>query len=154
MKKTVTALSVAVLAAFGTQAVMAQSASSPSRAEVKKETAEANKAGQIPGTGMSNVPADATGSQSPRAKAATSTTTRSDRKAATAEANKSGQIPGSGTGPSADAAGQESPREKAATSTTTRADRKAATAEANKSGQIPGTTTGGTPAEATTAPKK
>lgn len=98
MKKTVTALSVAVLAAFGSQAVLAQSASSPSREEVKKATAEANKSGQIPGSGVSNVPADAAGSQSPKQKAATSTTTRADRKAATAEANKAGQIPGSTTG--------------------------------------------------------
>ena len=48
MKKTVTALTVAVLAVFGTQAVVAQT---KSREEVKKETAEANKAGAIPGTG-------------------------------------------------------------------------------------------------------
>ena len=73
---------------------MAQTASSPSRADVKKETAEANKAGQIPGTGTSNVPGDAAGQQSPKQKAATSTTTRDDRKKTTAEANKAGAISG------------------------------------------------------------
>ena len=52
------------------------------------------------------------------------------------------------------AAGQTSPKEKAASSATTRDERKKTTAEANKAGAIPGTTTGGTPAEATTSPKK
>jgi hypothetical protein len=150
MKKTLTSLTVAVLALFGAQAMAQQS---PSRADVKKETAEANKAGQIPGTGTGNVPADAAGQQSPKAKAATSDTTRDARKAATAEANKAGQIPGSGTGPSADAVGQQSPKAAAAKSDTTRDARKAATAEANKAGQIPGTGTGPS-AEAGVAPKK
>ena len=93
MKKTLSSLTVAVIAAFAAQGAMAQAASSPTRAEVKKETAAANKAGQIPGTGVGNVPDAATGSQSPKEKAATSTTTRADRKAATAEANKAGTIP-------------------------------------------------------------
>jgi hypothetical protein len=148
MKKTLTSLSVAVLALFGAQAVMAQAASSPSRAEVKKATAEANKAGQIPGSG--------TGPSSDASPpiSAKSDMPRADVKKETAEANKSGAIAGTGTGKSADAAGQQSPKEKAATSTTTRDERKKTTAEANKAGAIPGTTTGGTPAEATTAPKK
>ena len=51
MKKTLSSLTVAVIAAFAAQGAMAQAASSPSRADVKKETATANKAGQIPGTG-------------------------------------------------------------------------------------------------------
>ncbi len=72
------------------------------RAEVKKETAEANKAGQIPGTGGSNVPAAAVGTESPKERAATSTTTRAERKKDTAAANKAGQIPGTGVGESAD----------------------------------------------------
>ena len=76
MKKTLSSLTVAAIALFGAQAAMAQAASSPSRAEVKKETAAANKAGQIPGTGTSNVPAAAAGQQSPREQAATSTTSR------------------------------------------------------------------------------
>jgi Domain of unknown function (DUF4148) len=138
MKKTLSSLTVAVIAAFAAQGAMAQAASSPSRADVKKETATANKAGQIPGTGT-GPSADAAGQQSPKAKAATSDTTRDARKSTTAEANKAGQIAGTGTGPSADAAGQQSPKEKAATSTTTREDRKKATAEANKAGTIPQT---------------
>jgi hypothetical protein len=139
MKKTLSSLTVAAVALFAAQAVFAQS---PTRAEVKKETAEANKAGAIPGTGT-GAPADAAGTTSPKEKAATSTTTRADRKAATAEANKAGAIPGTGTGPSAQAAGQVSPKAAAATSDTTRDARKAATAEANKAGAIPGTGTGG-----------
>lgn len=140
MKKTLSSLTVAVLALFGAQAAMAQAASSPSRAEVKKETAEANKAGQIPGTGTSNVPDAAAGQQSPKQKAATSTTTRDDRKKTTAEANKAGQISGTGSSNVPDAAaGQQSPKQSAATSTTTRDDRKKTTAEANKAGTIPQT---------------
>ncbi len=140
MKKTLSSLTVAVIAAFAAQGAMAQAASSPSRADVKKETAEANKAGQIPGTGSSNVPDAATGQQSPKQKAATSTTTRDDRKKTTAEANKAGQISGTGTSNVPDAAaGQQSPKQSAATSTTTRDDRKKTTAEANKAGTIPQT---------------
>ena len=101
MNKTIASLTVSVLALFGAQAAMAQ-ASSPTRAEVKAETAAANKAGTIPGTG-GNVPADAAGQKSPKAAAATSDTTRDARKATTAEANKAGTIPGTGTGPSSEA---------------------------------------------------
>jgi hypothetical protein len=138
MKKTLSSLTVAAVALFSAHAVMAQTAASPSRADVKKETAEANKSGQIPGTGASNVPDAATGQQSPKEKAATSTTTRDARKATTAEANKAGDIPGTGVSnvPGA-AAGQQSPKQQAATSTVSRDDRKKATAEANKAGTIP-----------------
>jgi len=140
MKKTLSSLTVAVIAAFAAQGAMAQAASAPTRAEVKKETAAANKAGQIPGTGTANVPDAAAGQQSPKEKAATSTTTRDDRKKSTAAANKAGDIPGTGTAnvPAA-ATGQQSPAQAAATSTTTRDDRKAATAAANKAGTIPQT---------------
>jgi hypothetical protein len=138
MKKTLSSLTVAVIAAFAAQGAMAQAASSPSRADVKKETAAANKAGQIPGTGTSNVPDAAAGQQSPKEKSATSTTTRDDRKKTTAEANKAGAIQGTGTSSTPDAAaGQQSPKQQAATSTTTRDDRKKETAEANKAGTIP-----------------
>ena len=138
MKKTLSSLTVAALALFGAQAVMAQTAASPSRAEVKKETAEANKAGQIQGTGVGGTPDAAAGQQSPRDKAATSTTSRDDRKASTAAANKAGQIQGTGVGGTPDqAAGQQSPKEKAAQSTVSRDERKKATAEANKAGTIP-----------------
>jgi hypothetical protein len=142
MKKTLSSLTVAVIAAFAAQGAMAQTATSPSRADVKKETAAANKAGQIPGTGTSNVPDDAAGQQSPKQKAATTDTTRDDRKKTTAEANKAGAIPGTGTGVSADVAGTKSPKDAAATSTTTRDDRKKETAAANKAGAIAGTGTG------------
>jgi hypothetical protein len=136
MKKTLSSLTLAAVAVFAAQAAFAQS---PTREEVKKETAAANKAGQIPGTG-GNVPDAAAGQQSPKEKAATSTTTRDDRKKATAQANKAGDIPGTGVSnvPAA-AAGQQAPKEQAATSTTTRDDRKKATAEANKAGTIPQT---------------
>jgi hypothetical protein len=135
MKKTLSSLTLAAVAVFAAQAAFAQS---PTREEVKKETAAANKAGQIPGTG-GNVPDAAAGQQSPKQKAATTDTTRDARKQTTAEANKAGQIAGTGTGPSADAAGQKSPAQSAATSTTTRDDRKKETAAANKAGTIPQT---------------
>ena len=48
MKKTLSSLTVAVIAAFAAQGAMAQAASAPARADVKKETAAANKAGTIP----------------------------------------------------------------------------------------------------------
>jgi hypothetical protein len=133
MKKTLSLLAVAAAALFAAQAVMAQS---PSRAEVKKETAEANKAGAIPGTGT-GPSANVTPPIS-----AKSDTSRADVKKETAEANKAGQIAGTGTGPSAANMGETSPKQKAATSTTTRDDRKKTTAEANKAGAIPGTGTG------------
>ncbi len=137
MKKTLSSLTVAAIALFGAQAAMAQAAS-PSRAEVKKETAEANKAGQIPGTGVGNVPDQAAGQQSPREAAATSTTSRAERKADTAAANKAGDIPGTTVGGTpAAATGQQSPRDAAAKSTVSREDRKKATAAANKAGTIP-----------------
>ena len=138
MKKTLSSLTLAAVALFSAQAVVAQTAASPSRAEVKKETAEANKAGQIPGTGTSNVPQQATGQQSPREQAAQSTVSRDDRKQATAAANKAGDIPGTGTSNvPQQATGQQSPKDKAATSTVSRDDRKKATAAANKAGTIP-----------------
>ncbi len=134
MNKTIASLTVGALALFGAQAVLAQS---PTRAEVKAETAAANKAGAIPGTGSSNVPAAAAGAESPKEKAMTSDTTRAERKAKTAEANKAGAIPGTGSSnvPAA-AAGAESPKKQAMTSDTTRAQRKADTAAANKAGDI------------------
>jgi hypothetical protein len=143
MKKTLSSLTVAVIAAFAAQGAMAQTATAPSRADVKKETAAANKAGQIPGTGTSNVPDDAAGQQSPKQKAATTDTTRDDRKKTTAEANKAGAIPGTGVSNVPDSAtGQQAPKAAAATSTTTRDDRKKETAAANKAGAIAGTGTG------------
>jgi hypothetical protein len=138
MKKTLSSLTVAVIAAFAAQGAMAQTAASPTREEVKKETAAANKAGQIPGTGTANVPDAAAGQQSPKEKAATSTTTRDDRKKATAQANKAGDIQGTGvSNVPQQATGQQAPKAAAATSTTTRDDRKKETAAANKAGTIP-----------------
>jgi hypothetical protein len=139
MKKTLSSLTLAAVAVFAAQAAFAQS---PTREEVKKETAAANKAGAIPGTGT-GTPADAAGTMSPKQKAATTTTTRDDRKKDTAAANKAGDIPGTGVSnvPAA-AAGQQSPKAAAATTDTTRDARKTATAEANKAGAIPGTGTG------------
>ncbi len=130
MKKTLSSLAVAAAALFAAQAVLAQS---PARSDVKKETAEANKAGAIPGTGTgpsANVTPPVTSK---------SDTPRSDVKKETAEANKAGAIPGTGTGPSATTAGETSPKDKAATSTTSRDDRKKETAAANKAGTIPTT---------------
>jgi len=138
MKKTLSSLTVAVIAAFAAQGAMAQTAASPTRAEVKKETAAANKAGQIPGTGTSNMPDAAAGQQSPKEKAATTDTTRAARKESAASANKAGAIPGTGVSNVPDAAtGQQAPKAAAGTSTTTRDDRKKETAAANKAGTIP-----------------
>ena len=95
MKKTLSSLALAAVAVFAAQAAFAQS---PTREEVKKETAAANKAGQIPGTGTSNVPAAAAGQQAPRDAAAGSTASRPDVKKETAAANKAGDIPGTGVG--------------------------------------------------------
>ena len=131
MKKTLSSLAVAAVALFGAQAALAQS--SPSRADVKKETAEANKAGQIPGTGTGQS-ADVTPPISSKSDAA-----RADVKKETAAANKAGQIPGTGTGPSEATAGETSPKQKAATSTTSRDERTKDTAAANKAGTIPTT---------------
>jgi hypothetical protein len=128
MKTTLCSLVFAALALFATQAALAQS---PTRADVKTETAEANKAGAIPGTGTG-----------PNANAAPPITAKSEVpraqvKKETAAANKAGTIPGTGTGPSETAAGQTSPKDMAATSTTTRDERKKTTAAANKAGEIP-----------------
>lgn len=91
MKKTLSSLTLAALALFGAQTVMAQSTASPSRADVKKETAEANKAGQIPGTGTGPNP-----NASPPI-SSKSDVPRADVKKETAAANKAGTIPGTGT---------------------------------------------------------
>ena len=129
MKKTLGSLAVAAVGLFAVQVTVAQT----SRTEVKKETAEANKAGQISSTGTGPnadvVPPISAKSEMPRA----------DVKKATAQANKAGEIPGTGTGPNANAAGATSPKAAAATSTTTRDARKKETAAANKAGTIPTT---------------
>ena len=109
-------------------------AQTPSRADVKKETAEANKAGQIPGTGTGPTPTPCRRSRPNRRRS------RAEVKQEAAAANKAGQIPGTGVGNvPQQATGQQSPKESAATSTTTRSDRKKTTAEANKAGTIPQT---------------
>ena len=128
MRKTLSSIAVAALALFSAHGVLAQA---PSRAEVKKEIAEANKAGQIPGT-STGPSADVTPPISTK-----SDTTRAEVNKETAAANKAGKILGSGTGPSDVTAGELSPKQKAATSTTTREERKKATAAANKAGKIP-----------------
>jgi hypothetical protein len=128
MKKTLSSLAVAAAALFAAQAVMAQS---PSRAEVKKETAEANKAGAIPGTGT-GPSANVTPPIS-----AKSDTPRAEVKKETAAANKAGAIPGTGTGPSANTTPAISSK-----SDVPRAEVKKETAAANKAGAIPGTGTG------------
>jgi hypothetical protein len=131
MNKSLGSLVAAAAALFAAQAALAQT---PSRADVKTETAEANKAGQIPGTGTG-----------PNANTAPPITAKSDASRAevkkeAAAANKAGQIPGTGVGKVPEqATGQQSPKERAATSTTNRDDRKKATAEANKAGAIPQT---------------
>ena len=89
MKKTLSTVTVAALVLFGTQAVMAQS---PTRAEVKKETAEANKAGTI---------ASGDGPAQKAPISAKSDVPRAEVKKETAAANKAGQIPGTGVGESA-----------------------------------------------------
>lgn len=130
MKKTLSSLAVAALALFSAHSVLAQA---PSRAEVKKETAEANKAGKIPGTGT-GPGADVTPPISTK-----SDTTRADVNKEAAAANKAGKIPGTGTGPSEATAGEKSPKQEAANSTANPEERKKATAAANKAGTIPQT---------------
>jgi Domain of unknown function (DUF4148) len=125
MKKTLSSLAVAAAALFAAQAVLAQS---PTRAEVKKETAEANKAGAIPGTGT-GPSANVTPPVS-----AKSDTPRADVKKDTAAANKAGAIPGTGTGPSANTTPAISSK-----SDVPRAEVKKETAAANKAGTIPTT---------------
>ena len=125
MKKTLSSLAVAAAALFAAQAVLAQS---PTRAEVKKETAEANKAGAIPGTGT-GPSANVTPPVS-----AKSDTPRAEVKKETAAANKAGAIPGTGTGPSANATPAISSK-----SDVPRAEVKKETAAANKAGTIPTT---------------
>jgi hypothetical protein len=125
MKKTLSSLAVAAAALFAAQAVLAQS---PTRAEVKKETAEANKAGAIPGTGT-GPSANVTPPVS-----AKSDTPRAEVKKETAAANKAGAIPGTGTGPSANATPAISSK-----SDVPRAEVKKETAAANKAGAIPTT---------------
>jgi hypothetical protein len=127
MKTTPGALILAAITLLAAHAVLAQA---PARAEVKKDTAEANKAGAIPvkGTGpnANAAPPISAKSEVPRAEV----------KKETAAANKAGMIPGTGTGPSETAAGQTSPKDQAASSMTTRAERKKDTAAANKAGDI------------------
>jgi Domain of unknown function (DUF4148) len=128
MKKTLSSLTVAALALFGAQAAMAQAASSPSRAEVKKETAAANKAGTIPqGEAAMQAP--------PVSKK--SDTARADVKKETAAANKAGAIPGTTGGAGETIAGEKQITD--AKSTQPRADVKKETAAANKAGTIPAT---------------
>jgi predicted aconitase len=131
MKQRSVSLAAAAIALFAAHATLAQT---PARAEVKQEAAEANKAGQIPGTGT-GPNANTTPPIS-----AKSQVSRADVKKESAAANKAGQIPGTGvSNVPQQATGQQSPKEKAATSTTSREDRKKATAEANKAGAIPQT---------------
>ena len=121
----------AVALAFGALPAWAQSSPAspaPTRAEVKKDTADANKAGAIPGTGTG-----------PNANyvppiTAKSDTSRAEVKKETAAANKAGAIPNTGTGPTETAAEEKAQR--AAKSTASRAEVKKETAAANKAGDI------------------
>jgi hypothetical protein len=82
MKTSLTSLAVAVLALVGASSVFAQAASSPTREQVKKEAAAANKAtqGSVPQTeGVKP------------AKPAPSAKARADVKAETAAATKAGK---------------------------------------------------------------
>jgi hypothetical protein len=128
MKKTLSSLTVAVLALFGAQAAMAQAASSPARADVKKETAAANKAGAIP-------QGEAAMQSPPVSKK--SDTARADVKKETAAANKAGAIPGTDGGAGVEKAGDKAAKD--AKSTQARPDVKKETAAANKAGTIPQT---------------
>ena len=117
--------------ALGVVPAWAQSSSSPpapTRAEVKKDTADANKAGAIPGTGTG-----------PNANyvppiTAKSDASRAEVKKETAAANKAGAIPNTGTGPTETVAEEKAQR--AAKSTASRAEVKKETAAANKAGEI------------------
>jgi len=110
---------VAIAGSLACQVAAAQAASSPSRADVKAETAAAAKTGEM-GAGVHGGPKPKT--------TGTSTMTREERKKTTAEASKTGEM-GAGVhgGPKPKSTG---------TSTTTRAERKKSTAEANKKGEL------------------
>lgn len=125
MKNALSSLTVAALALFAGQAVLAQS---QTRTEVKKEAAEANKAGQIPGTGT-GPSANVTPPISSK-----SDTTRAAVNKEAADANKAGAIAGTGTGPNPDVTPPISSK-----SEVSRAEVKKETAAANKAGTIPPT---------------
>jgi Domain of unknown function (DUF4148) len=128
MKKTLSSLTVAVLALFGAQAAMAQTAAAPTRADVKKETAAANKAGAIPAT-EAQMQTPPVSKQSDKA--------RADVKKDTAAANKAGAIPGTTGGAGETMAGEKQVKD--SKSAQPRADVKKETAAANKAGAIPAT---------------
>ena len=142
MKKTLSSLAVAALALFGAQAVMAQAASSPSRAEVKKETAAANKAG-----GIAAGDAGQTAVGEKQLKDSKSNQPRAEVKKETAAANKSGAIADTSGGAGVTAAGEKQVKD--SKSTQPRAEVKKETAEANKAGAIPGTGMSNVPDQAT-----
>jgi len=120
VSKIVWMAAVAIAGSLACQVAAAQ-ASSPSRADVKAETAAANKSGELAGPGVHGPSGPSTTGKS--------TMTREQRKKATAEANKKGELAGAGVhGPSG------TPH--SGTSTMTREQRKKETAEANKKGQL------------------
>ena len=116
MKTTLTSLAVAVLTLFAASTVVAQTADTKSREEVKKEAAAANKAGQT----------KVKEGGEPPAKAAPSTTDRAAVKKDTAAATKTGQTKVKEGG---------EPPTKAAPSTVDRTAVKKDAAAANKAGE-------------------
>ena len=121
MKTSLTSLAVAVLALVGASSVFAQAASSPTREQVKKEAAAANKAtqGKVPEGQDTAVPKKPVQTTKPRA----------DVKAETAAATKKTQ----GSVPTTEGVKPA----KAAPSTVSRPEVKAEAASAVKAGTTP-----------------
>ena len=121
MKTSLTSLAVAVLALVGASSVFAQAASSPTREQVKKEAAAANKAtqGKVPEGQDTAVPK----------KAPTTTTSREVVKKDAAAANKKTQ----GSVPTTEGVKPAKP----APSTVSRPEVKAEAASAVKAGTTP-----------------
>lgn len=119
-------------AAAQDKAIAAQAASSPDRAQIRKETAEANRAHRIEhgesGQDSSAAPPD-------KAKARQSAVSRTEVKKEAAAANKAHRIEHGEAGQDNSAAPYD--KTKARTSSVKRADVKKETAEANKAGALP-----------------
>lgn len=133
MKQALSSIAVASLALFAGQAALAQA---QTRAEVMKEAAEANMAGEIAGTPQGQ-PEWLYGETSPREKAENSVRSTDMRRRSAAEANKAGDIAGTPQGQPQYEMGQTSPRDRAATSTVSPSERRREAAEANRAGEIP-----------------
>lgn len=119
------------------KAVAGQAASAPDRAQIRKETAAANKAHRL----EHGEAGDSSAAPPDKAKARQSTVSRNEVKKETAVANKAHRLEHGEAGDSSAA-----PPDKAKVSTVKRADVKKETAAANKAGTLPHGEVAGQPA--------